>query len=50
MYLHKKHAKQRLEERLIERLDSIAPRDAVVAPDQRLVVVSGKVNELHRAD
>ena len=49
MYVRKKQAKQHMEdERLIERLDSIALRDAIVAPDQRLFAVSDKVDGPHR--
>jgi hypothetical protein len=52
MYAFKKQAAQRLEEdeRVIERLDSIALRDAIVAPDQRLFVASANVDGTHRPD
>lgn len=52
MYAFKKQAKQRLDEdeRLIERLDSIALRDAIVAPDQRLFVVPANVDGPRRPD
>ena len=52
MYAFKKQAAHRLEEdeRVIERLDSIALRDAIVAPDQRLFVVSANIDGPRRPD
>ena len=54
MYAFKKQTQQGLEERddelVIERLDSIALRDAIVAPDQRIFVAPSNVGGRQQAD